>query len=62
MEYPRYHKELVGDLMNGKFILASDQRFSTLKDNLVFYVKFFKDRRTTLLIISGSIVIFLDLK
>jgi hypothetical protein len=43
MEYPRYHKELVGDLMNGKFILASDQRFSTLKDNLAFYVKFFKE-------------------
>lgn len=43
MEYPRYHKDLVGDLMNGKFILASDQRFTSLKDNMQFYEKFFKE-------------------
>lgn len=43
MEYPRYHKEIIGDLMNGKFILASDQKFVSLKDNLAFYEKFFKE-------------------
>lgn len=43
MEYPRYHKEIVGDLMSGKFILASDQKFISLKDNLSFYEKFFKE-------------------
>jgi putative AlgH/UPF0301 family transcriptional regulator len=44
MDYPRYHKEIVGDLMNGKFILASDQKFVSLKDNAPFYEKFFKER------------------
>jgi hypothetical protein len=43
MDYPRYHKDIVGDLMNGKFILASDQKFISLKDNLSFYEKFFKE-------------------
>ncbi len=43
MEYPRYHKEIVSDLMNGKFILASDQKFVSLKDNTAFYEKFFKE-------------------
>jgi hypothetical protein len=43
MDYPRYHKEIVGDLMNGKFILASDPKFVSLKDNLAFYEKFFKE-------------------
>lgn len=43
MEYPRYHKEIVADLMNGKFILATDQKFTSLKDNTPFYEKFFKE-------------------
>lgn len=43
MEYPRYHKEIVADLMNGKFILATDQKFISLKDNAAFYEKFFKE-------------------
>ncbi|OYU94197.1 MAG: hypothetical protein CFE21_17355 [Bacteroidetes bacterium B1(2017)] len=43
MEFPRYHKDLVNDLMNGKFILASDQRFVSLKDNAAFFEKFFKE-------------------
>jgi hypothetical protein len=43
MDYPRYHKEIVSDLMNGKFILASDQKFVSLKDNTPFYEKFFKE-------------------
>ncbi|MDZ4668349.1 MAG: hypothetical protein SGJ00_10740 [bacterium] len=43
MEYPRYHKEIVNDLMNGKFILASDQKFVSLKEQVPFYEKFFKE-------------------
>jgi hypothetical protein len=43
MEFPRYHKDLVADLMNGKFVLASDPKFISLKDNVAFYEKFFKE-------------------
>jgi hypothetical protein len=43
MEYPRYHKEIVNDLMNGKFILASDPKFVSLKEQVPFYEKFFKE-------------------
>ncbi|MBC7382741.1 MAG: hypothetical protein H7296_07050 [Bacteroidia bacterium] len=43
MEFPRYHKEIVSDLMAGKFILATDQKFVSLKDNTPFYEKFFKE-------------------
>jgi hypothetical protein len=43
MEFPRHHKEIVSDLMGGKFILASDQKFISLKDNAAFYEKFFKE-------------------
>jgi hypothetical protein len=43
MEFPRYHKEIVSDLLAGKFILASDQKFPSLKDNAAFYEQFFRD-------------------
>lgn len=43
MEYPRYHKEIVNDLMGGKFILASDPKFVSLKEQVPFYEKFFKE-------------------
>lgn len=43
MEFPRYHKEITGDLMNGKFILASDPKFISLKENAAFYEKFFRE-------------------
>jgi hypothetical protein len=43
MEFPRYHKDIVSDLMGGKFILASDQKFTSLKENQDFYNKFFKE-------------------
>ncbi len=43
MEYPRYHKEIVNDLMAGKFILASDPKFVSLKEQVPFYEKFFKE-------------------
>jgi hypothetical protein len=43
MEFPRYHKDIVTDLLDGKFILASDGKFVELKNNEQFYQKFFKD-------------------
>src|ERR1044071_9628616 len=43
MEFPRYHKQIVGDLLDGKFILASDPKFVELKNNYAFYVMFFKE-------------------
>ncbi len=43
MDFPRYHKEIVGDLLDGKFILASDAKFVELKNNTEFYDKFFKE-------------------
>ena len=43
MDFPRYHKEIVNDLLDGKFILASDAKFVELKNNEDFYNKFFKE-------------------
>lgn len=43
MEFPRYHKQIVGDLLDGKFILATDAKFIELKNNTDFYGKFFKE-------------------
>jgi hypothetical protein len=43
MEYPRYHKDIVNDLMSGKFILASDIKFNSLKEQAPFYERFFKE-------------------
>ncbi len=43
MEFPRYHKEIVSDLLIGKFILASDPKFISLKENVAFYESFFKE-------------------
>jgi hypothetical protein len=37
------NKEIVNDLMGGKFILASDPKFVSLKDQASFYVQFFKE-------------------
>ncbi|MFI5221653.1 MAG: hypothetical protein ACHQK8_04955 [Bacteroidia bacterium] len=43
MEFPRYHKEIVSDMLDGKFILASDPKFVELKNNEEFYTSFFKE-------------------
>lgn len=43
MVYPDKHKEIVGDLMNGKFILSKESHFEELKRNEVeFYLPFFE--------------------
>lgn len=43
MEYPKYHREIVEDLMNGKFILVHDKSFESLKENESFYYRFFRE-------------------
>ena len=43
MDFPRYHKQIVSDLLDGKFILATDAKFIELKNNTEFYDKFFKE-------------------
>ncbi len=43
MDFPRYHKDIVSDLLDGKFILASDGKFVELKNNAAFYEQFFKE-------------------
>ena len=42
MEYPRNHRKIVEELMNGKFILPIEQHYEILKDNEEFYTEFFK--------------------
>lgn len=43
MEYPKNHKEIVDDLMAGKFLLSSAKHFESLKENESFYQEFFKE-------------------
>lgn len=38
---PKYHSLVVGDLMNGKFILSKDQHFDTIIENKDYYESFF---------------------
>jgi hypothetical protein len=42
MVYPKYHKQIVEELMGGKFVLASDKIYEELKENEAFYASFFK--------------------
>jgi hypothetical protein len=40
--YPSEHKEIVKELLDGKFILYSDKLFSVIQDNKDFYEYFFQ--------------------
>jgi len=42
MVYPAHHRQIVEELMNGKFILANEEHFNSLKENDAFYQEFFK--------------------
>ncbi|MFN8777664.1 MAG: condensin complex protein MksE [Flavobacteriales bacterium] len=42
MVYPNHHRQIVEELMNGKFILASEEHFNSLRENESFYQEFFK--------------------
>lgn len=43
MNYPIYHKQIIKDLLDGKFILSNDKLYQTLKDNDTFYEEFFAE-------------------
>lgn len=42
MEYPEMHRQIVGELLDGKFVLSSERHFDEIKENEVFYIDFFK--------------------
>lgn len=42
-ESPKYHKQIIEDLMNGKFILAKEIHFEDVKENCDYYETFFKN-------------------
>lgn len=42
MVYPKYHRQIVEELMNGKFLLSNEEHFNSLKENETFYTEFFK--------------------
>jgi hypothetical protein len=42
MVYPSNHRQIVEELMNGKFILSNEEHFNSLKENEQFYTEFFK--------------------
>jgi hypothetical protein len=42
MVYPTKHRQIVEELMNGKFILSNEEQFASLKENEKFYEEFFK--------------------
>jgi hypothetical protein len=41
-ESPKYHNEIVEDLMNGKFILLKEKHFEELKEHSDYYKAFFE--------------------
>lgn len=43
IDYPKYHKEIVNELLDGKFLLFSDpEKFQSLVENEGFYFDFFE--------------------
>ena len=42
MVYPSNHRQIVEELMGGKFILSNEAHFNSLKENDTFYNEFFK--------------------
>jgi hypothetical protein len=42
MEFPNHHRQIVEDLMSGKFVLPQDRTFSVIKENEQSYAYFFK--------------------
>ena len=42
MVYPSHHRQLVEELMGGKFVLSNEEHFASLKENEKFYAEFFK--------------------
>jgi len=43
IEYPRYHQEIVKDLMDGKFILYPGKLYKSIAENEDFFMGFFEN-------------------
>lgn len=43
IEYPKYHNEIVKNLLDGKFILFPGKLYKVLSENKEFYIDFFKE-------------------
>jgi len=43
MEYPKGHKHVVKELLDGKFVLPNDPLYQVIRENDEFYTKFFKE-------------------
>lgn len=43
MEYPKHHRHITHDLLDGKFLLSGEDAFTSLKQNEGFYIEFFKE-------------------
>ncbi|MBY0434397.1 MAG: hypothetical protein K2U26_09830 [Cyclobacteriaceae bacterium] len=41
MEYPEMHRQIVEELLDGKFILSREKQFDKIKENEEFYINFF---------------------
>lgn len=41
MEYPELHRQIVEELLDGKFILSRERQFDEIKENEEFYINFF---------------------
>ncbi|MBX2961951.1 MAG: hypothetical protein KF687_05515 [Cyclobacteriaceae bacterium] len=42
MEYPEMHRQIVDELLDGKFVLSRERHFDEIKENEGFYIDFFK--------------------
>ncbi|MFZ5554600.1 MAG: condensin complex protein MksE [Bacteroidota bacterium] len=42
MDYPKSHKQVVKELLDGKFILPSEPLYQVIRENGEFYTEFFK--------------------
>ncbi len=42
MEYPKSHKQVVKELLDGKFVLSTEPLYQVVRENSEFYTTFFK--------------------
>ena len=54
MEYPEKHRQIVQDLMNGRFILSRERHFEELNKEKDFYTLFFQNSFGHLLFITNE--------
>lgn len=43
MEYPKGHKHVVKELLDGKFVLPTEPLYQVIRENSEFYTQFFKE-------------------